>query len=276
MQTGEVSSAVVSAPSAKVFSLWLGFTSDRESARRDLISIVLQNAGYAVSRPLLSEEGSLVKLWQEAAQQHDAALLIIGADAGPKLNTGASLLRLQYDTLLTQVSPQFRLIVWAPVEDQSPMDLEAQELLSHIENTLTPRVMLTRTRSLPLLIQEIHAFLQEAVEARQAVKLYDIVFIHNIQDAEPFYKLIDDVSAKVPHADVGLSSGECGGGLCGGGAALSGGSAFSVFVCRGGGLGGGFGHPFVEKLWGAFPAYAYFAFRLARACPQPPPLGPST
>jgi WD40 repeat protein/murein DD-endopeptidase MepM/ murein hydrolase activator NlpD len=196
MQTGEVSSAVVSAPSAKVFSLWLGFTSERESARRDLISIVLQNAGYAVSRPLLSEEGSLVKVWQEAAQQHDAALLIIGVDAGPKLKTGASLLRLQYDTLLAQVSPQFRLIVWAPIEDQSPMDLEAQELLSHIENTLTPRVMLTRTRSLPLLIQEIHAFLQEAVEARQAVKLYDIVFIHNIQDAEPFYKLIDDVSAK--------------------------------------------------------------------------------
>ena len=187
---------MVSGAEVQLFSIWLGFTSERESAQRDLLSIMLQNAGYSVSRPPLPEGKSLVQLWQEVARTYDAALLIVGGDAGPKLDAGASLLRLQYDTLLSQASPRFRLIVWAPIDEQSPMDLEARELLTHIENTLTPRVMLTRTQSLPLLIQEIHAFLREAVEARQAVKLYDIAFIHNIQDAEPFYQLIEGLSEK--------------------------------------------------------------------------------
>ena len=196
MKGEKVASELVSVSESKLVSLWLGYTSEGDSARRDLLFIMLQNAGYAVTRPPLAENGGLVALWKEAAETHDAALLIVGADAGPKLKTGASLLRLQYDTLLAQVSPRFRLIVWAPTQDQAPMDLEAQELLSHIENTLSPRVMLTRTQSLPLLIQEISAFLQESVEARQATKLYDIGFIHNIQDAEPFYRLIEDLSER--------------------------------------------------------------------------------
>ncbi|MEN3040676.1 MAG: LysM peptidoglycan-binding domain-containing protein [Bacteroidia bacterium] len=175
---------------SKAFSIWLGWTAEADRTRREVLSIMLRNAGYTVE---MSEEFN--PLWlPQISQQYDAAFLILGATKGPVLPDGSLLLRRQYDMLLQQVSPNFRLLIWAPLDETSLYEVEAQELLTYVENTITDRVMLTRTPSMPLLIGEVRAFLTEAVEARQAVKQYEIAFIHNVRDAESCFVAIENLS----------------------------------------------------------------------------------
>lgn len=175
---------------AKVLSIWLGWTAEADRTRREVLSIMLRNAGYEVEAPQNFNPIELMSV----SQRYDAAFLIIGTTKGPVLPDGSLLLRRQYEALLQQVSPKFRLLIWAPLDETALYEVEAQELLTYMENTLTERVMLTRTPSLPLLIGEVRAFLSEAVEARQAVKQYDIGFIHNVRDAESCFQLVEDLS----------------------------------------------------------------------------------
>lgn len=176
----------------KTLSIWLGWTAEADSTRREVLSIMLRNAGYVVEAP--AEFNPL--LLAQVSQQHDAAFLILGTTKGPVLPDGSLLLQRQYESLLQQVSPDFRLLIWAPLDETALYEVEAQELLTYIENTLTERVMLTRTPSLPLLVGEVRAFLSEAVEARQAVKQYEIGFIHNVRDAESCFTLVESLSAR--------------------------------------------------------------------------------
>jgi len=188
----EVSLAEAQATIAKTLSLWIGLTAEGDAARREVLRIMLANAGYRVELP---SQASLEDVAQ-VPRHHDAALLILGPDKGPLLPDGTPFLRKQYETLLQAVSPTFRLIVWAPQDETSLYHLEAQELLTYVENTLTKRVMFTRTPSLPLLIGEVRAFLSEEVEARQVVKLYEIGFLHNVRDAESCFALTERLSAR--------------------------------------------------------------------------------
>ncbi len=178
--------------SAKPFSVWIGAAAPGDETRREVISVMLSNAGYAVQRPTEVDVAQL----RVISQEFDAAFLILGTEVGLTLPDGTPLLKRQYEALLEQVSPSFRLIVWAPQEDGAVYSLEAQELLAFVENTLTNRVMLTRTLSLPVLVQEVRAFLSEAVEARQAVKQYEIGFIHNVRDAESCFALVERLSGR--------------------------------------------------------------------------------
>ncbi|MCS7296815.1 MAG: LysM peptidoglycan-binding domain-containing protein [Bacteroidia bacterium] len=188
--------AVVTAPSSgegvRVLSIWVGWTAEADSTRREVLSIMLKNAGYEVE---VGGEYNPIVLSQ-VGQRYDAAFLIIGTTKGPILPDGSLLLRRQYDALLQQVSPTFRLLIWAPLDETALYDVEVQELLTHVENTLTERVMLTRTSSLPLLVGEVRAFLSEAVEARQAVKQYEIGFIHNVRDAASCFSLVETLSQR--------------------------------------------------------------------------------
>lgn len=178
--------------STKTLSIWIGWTAEADRTRREVLSIMLRNAGYEVE---LAGDVALSHLSQ-VAMQHDAAFIILGSTKGPTLSDGSLLLRRQYEALLQQVSPKFRLLIWAPLDETALYEVEAQELLTYVENTLTERVMLTRTPSLPLLISEVRAFLSEAVEARQAVKQYEIGFIHNVRDAESCFALVENLSQK--------------------------------------------------------------------------------
>ncbi|MCS6894719.1 MAG: LysM peptidoglycan-binding domain-containing protein [Bacteroidia bacterium] len=175
---------------AKTLSIWLGWTAEADRTRREVLGIMLRNAGYIVEAP-----NEFNPIWlPQISQQHDAAFLILGTTKGPVLPDGSLLLRRQYEALLQQVSPNFRLLIWAPLDETSLYEVEAQDILTYIENTITNRVMLTRTPSLPLLIGEVRAFLSEAVEARQAVKQYEIAFIHNVRDAESCFSTIESLS----------------------------------------------------------------------------------
>ncbi|MCS7189264.1 MAG: hypothetical protein RMJ66_05690, partial [Bacteroidia bacterium] len=187
-----IAAPLIAATEAKTLSVWLGWTTPADETRRDILSIMLRNAGYQVEKLEKVEKEALSEVWK----RYDAALLIIGREAEGDSLIDASFLKWQYETLLQHVSPTFRLIVWTPVEENAVYSLQTQELLDFIENTLTERVMLTRTLSLPLLIQEIKAFLSEAVEARQAVKQYEIGFIHNVRDSESCFDLIEKLSTK--------------------------------------------------------------------------------
>ncbi|MCX8112309.1 MAG: LysM peptidoglycan-binding domain-containing protein [Bacteroidia bacterium] len=171
-------------------SIWLGWTAEADRTRREVLSIMLRNAGYTVE--LAAEYDPL--LLAQVSQRYDAAFLIVGTTKGPLLPDGSLLLRRQYDVLFQQLSSKFRLLIWAPLDETALYELEAQELLTHIENSLTDRVMLTRTPSLPLLVGEVRAFLSEAVEARQAVKQYEIGFIHNVRDADSCFSLVENLS----------------------------------------------------------------------------------
>lgn len=188
----EVAAPATVVSPTKPLSVWIGASAPADEVRREVVSVMLANAGYAVQRP---PEVQLSQLG-EVAQRFDAAFLVIGTEVGPTLPDGTPLLKRQYEALLEAVSPTFRLIVWAPQEEGTVYSLEAQALLAYIENTLTHRVMLTRTVSLPVLVQEVRAFLSEAVEARQAVKQYEIGFIHNVRDAESCFALVDRLSGR--------------------------------------------------------------------------------
>lgn len=186
----EVASVLTTEARTRTLSLWLGWVGPADETRREVLSVMLANAGYRVEKSATSD----LSLLSRVGEQYDAAVLILGPEVGPLLAEGTPLLKKQYELLLQQVSPRFRLIVWAPQEEGTLYTVEAQELLTYVENTLTSRVMLTRTVSLPLLIQEVRAFLSEAVEARQAVKQYEIGFIHNARDAESCFELTEKLS----------------------------------------------------------------------------------
>ncbi|MCS6789366.1 MAG: LysM peptidoglycan-binding domain-containing protein [Bacteroidia bacterium] len=180
------------AESIRPFSIWVGVVAEGDRIHREVLGIMLKNAGYSVEVPEQVELNALA----EIGKKHDAAFLILGVDKGPVLPDGSLLLQRQYEILLQQVSPSFRLIVWAPRDESVVYELEARELLTFVENTLTERVMLTRTPAMPLMIGEVKSFLAGAVEARQIIKQYDIAFIHNVRDSESCFSVIENLSKK--------------------------------------------------------------------------------
>ncbi|MCS7161953.1 MAG: LysM peptidoglycan-binding domain-containing protein [Bacteroidia bacterium] len=180
----------VTAEGVRPLSVWLGWTAPSAQVQREVLSVMLKGAGYAVEMPAEIDLSAI----EHISQHYDAAFLVIGHEKGPVLADGSLLLRRQYERLLRQLGPNFRLLIWAPVDETKVYEVEVQELLTFIENTLTERVLFTRTSSLPLLVGEVRAFLSEAVEARQAVKAYEIGFLHNARDAESCFGLVERLS----------------------------------------------------------------------------------
>ncbi|MGQ9864453.1 MAG: nSTAND1 domain-containing NTPase [Bacteroidia bacterium] len=180
--------------------LFLGWVPSDISSKRELIGIMLQNAGYELVLPLSQvplEEKELQTLTQEGLKKAQAAFFLTGNLHGPTLASqpDISWVRYQYDQAVEKLSsPGFRIVVWQCGEENALMDLAQQQFLSYIQNTLTDAIMLTATPNPTRVIEESEAFLLEQVQAVQIQKTYQIAFIHHVLDSASCYALAEKIS----------------------------------------------------------------------------------